>query len=53
MVDEYGLTTEGLNWPAPGEQSVVRTTALDDATAAKSTSQLKARVKETKIGAGV
>jgi hypothetical protein len=24
-----------MNWPAPGEESVVRTVILDDATAAK------------------
>jgi hypothetical protein len=32
---EHGWTTEGMSWPAPGEESVVRTVILDDATAAK------------------
>jgi len=32
---EHGRTTEGMSWTAPGEESVVRTVILDDATAAK------------------
>jgi len=40
-------------WPAPCEESVVRTIKLDEATAAKTTAQSWAREKEAKIGAGV
>jgi hypothetical protein len=32
----HGGPTEGMNWRAPGEESVVRTIILDDATTAKS-----------------
>jgi len=50
---EHGRTTEGMNWPAPGEEPVVRTTIPDDTTAAKSAAPRWAREKEAKIGAGV
>jgi len=50
---EHCRTTEGMLWPAPGEESVVRTIILDDTTAAKRTAQRWAREKEVKIGAGV
>jgi len=40
-------------WPAPGEQSVVRTVILDDTTSAKRTAQRWARAKDAKFGAGV
>ena len=50
---EHGRTTEGMNWPAPGEEPAVRTTILDDTAAAKSAVQRWAREKEAKIGAGV
>ena len=50
---EHGRTTKGMNWPAPGEESVVRATTLDDTTAAKSAAQCWAREKEAKIRAGV
>jgi len=50
---EHGRTTEGMMWPAPGEESVVRTVILDDTTAAKRTAQRWAREKDAKIGAGV
>jgi len=46
---EHGRTTEGMMWPAPGEESVVRTIILDDTTAAKRTAQRWAREKEAKI----
>jgi len=36
---EHGRTTEGTDWPPPGQQSVVRTKILDDTTAAKSAAQ--------------
>jgi len=49
---EHGRTTEGMNWPAPGQEPVVRTTILDT-TAAKSAAQRWAREKEAKIRAGV
>ena len=37
--DEHGRRTEGMSWPAPGEEPAVRTTMLDDTAAAKSTAQ--------------
>jgi len=52
-VHEHGRTTEARNWPAPGEEPVVRTIILDDTTAAKSVAQHWAREKEAKIGVGV
>jgi hypothetical protein len=39
-----------MNWPAPGEEAAVRTTILDDTTAAKSTAKRWAREKEAKVG---
>jgi hypothetical protein len=50
---EHGRTTEGMDWPAPGKESVVRTTILDDTTAAKRAAQPWAGEKEAKVGAGV
>jgi hypothetical protein len=50
---EHDRITEGMNWPAPGEESVVRTIILDDDTAAKRAAQPWAREKEAKVGAGV
>jgi hypothetical protein len=50
---EDGRIAEGMMWPAPGEESVVRTIILDDATTAKRSAQCWAREKESKIGAGV
>jgi len=50
---EHSKTTEGMVWPAPGEQAVLRTTILEDASAAKRTGQHWAREKEAKIGAGL
>ena len=50
---KHARTTEGMNWPAPGEESVVRTIILDDATSAKRAAQRWAREKEAKVGAGV
>jgi len=41
-----------MNWPAPGEESVVRTIILDDDTAADRAAQRWAREKEPKVGAG-
>jgi len=32
---EHGRTTELMNWPAPGEEPEVRTTILNDTTAAQ------------------
>ena len=49
---EHSRTTEGMNWPAPGEEPVVRTTILD-ATGAKSAARRWAREKEATIGPGV
>jgi len=40
---KHGQTTEGMNWPAPGEEPAVMTTRLYDTTAAKSTAQRWAR----------
>ena len=42
-----------MNWPAPGEESVVRTIILDNDIAAKRATQRWAREKEAKVGAGV
>lgn len=42
-----------MNWPPPGEESVVRTHILDDTTAAKRAAQHWVREKEAKIGAVV
>jgi len=42
-----------MNWPAPGEEQAVRTTILDDTTAAKSAAQRWAGEKEAKVGKGV
>jgi len=42
-----------MSWPAPGEESVVRTVILDNATAAKRAAQRWAREKEARVGAGV
>jgi len=50
---EHGRTTEGMNWPAPGEEPAVRTTILDDTAAAKSAAQRWPRAREAKIRAGV
>jgi len=50
---DHGRTTEGMMWPALGEESEVRTIILDDTTAAKRTVQCWERVKDGKIGAGV
>jgi hypothetical protein len=50
---EHSRTTEGMNWPAPGEEAAVRTTILDNTAAAKSAVQRWAAEKEAKIGAGV
>jgi len=50
---EHGLTTEGMNWPAPGEEPAVRTTILDNTTPAKSPARRWAEEEQAKIGAGV
>jgi len=50
---EHGRTTEGMLWPAPGDESVVRPTILHDATSAKGTAQRWAKENEAKIGAVV
>jgi len=50
---EHGRTTEVTDWPPLGDESGVRTTILDDTTAAKSAAQRWAREKEAKVGAGV
>ena len=50
---EHGGTTEGMSWPPTGEESVVTTVILDDASAAKRAAQRWAREKEAKVGAGV
>jgi len=42
-----------MNWAAPGEEPAVRTTILDDTTAAKSAAQCWARENEATVGAGV
>jgi hypothetical protein len=50
---KHGQTTEGRNWQAPCEESVVRTIILDNDTKAKRAAQRWARDKETKVGAVV
>jgi len=50
---EHGCTSEGMNWPAPGGESVVRTVILNDTTAAKRAAQCRARDKEAKVVVGV
>jgi len=50
---KHGWTTEGMSWRAPGEESVVRTVILDDATTASRAAYRWAREKEAKVGAGV
>ena len=40
---EHGQTTEGTDWPPPGEESVVRTTILDDTTPAQNAAQRRPR----------
>jgi len=42
-----------MNWAAPGKESMVRTTILEDTTTAKSAAQCRAREKDPKIGAAV
>jgi ribonuclease HI len=49
----YGQTTNGMSWPAPGEEPVVKTITLDDKCTAKSAAQRWATEKEAKPGAGV
>ena len=49
----HGRTTEGTEWPPPGQESVIRTTILDDTTPAKNPAQRWAREKEPNIGARV
>jgi len=50
---ENGRTTESISWPAPGQESVVRTVIPDDATAAQTATQRWARQKEEHVKAGV
>jgi hypothetical protein len=50
---EHDWTTTGTKWPAPGAESVVRTTILDDSTATKRTAQHWAPEIGSKIGSGV
>jgi len=50
---EEGRITKGINWPAPGEESVVRTPILNNATAVNNTFLCLSREKEDEIGATV
>jgi len=50
---EHGLTTEGMSWPPPGKEPVVKTIILEDKSIARSAAQRWAREKEAKAGAGV
>ena len=50
---EHGQTTESLNRPAPGDESAVSTTILDDSAAAKSAVPCWTGENEDTIGAGV
>jgi hypothetical protein len=47
---EHGWTTEGMSWPAPGEEPIVKIIILDDKSTAKSAAQRWAREKEAKVG---
>jgi len=51
--DEHGRTIAGMSWPAQGEESVVKTITVNDATAAKSFTQRCAKHNEAKVVAGV
>jgi hypothetical protein len=50
---EHVRTTKDMNWPAPGDGSVVRTVILDDATTAKRAAHPWATEKVAKVGARV
>jgi hypothetical protein len=50
---EHGWTTDGMSWPPPGKESVVRTVILDNASAAKRAAQRWERDKEAKEAVGV
>jgi hypothetical protein len=50
---EHGWTTDGMSCPPPGEELVVRTVILDDASAAKRAVQRWEREKQAKVGGGV
>jgi len=50
---EHDRTTKGMNWPALDKEPAVRTTILDDTTAARRAAQHWARETEAKVGAGV
>jgi len=50
---EHGRTTEGMSWPTPGEETVVRTVILHYASTAKRAAQRWAREKEATVGAVV
>jgi len=52
-VHDYGRTIGDINWLGLGKESVVRSTILDDTTAAKRAVQRWAREREGNIGAGV
>jgi len=51
--NEPGQTTEGMKWPAPGDESEVRTIILDDDTAGKRAAQCWARENAAKVGVAV
>jgi hypothetical protein len=50
---EHGRTTEGMSWPAPGQEPVVKTIILDDQRTPKSAAQCWMSEKEAKVRAGV
>jgi len=50
---EHGWTTEGMSWLPRGEESVVRTVLLHDASDTKRAPQRWARQKQAKVGAVV
>jgi len=50
---EHGRTTEAMRYPAPGKQSVVRTTILHVTTTVKRTTNRWASEKQAKMGAVV
>jgi len=50
---EHGRTTEGMRWPAPCQEPVVKTIILDHKSTAKRAAQCWTREKEAKVRVGV
>jgi len=50
---KHGRPTEGMNWPAPGEKSVVKTIILDNTTAAERATPRWERETAANVVAGI